>query len=217
MRWSPVKRIRPVLFGALALAAGLVVVVTASRWNDLAREYYLEKLRKNPGLLETMLHSTGAREEALLKFLERQEGKRLLLRLYLEEFLIGNQPVIPVHPATMEKINWNEVTCGYVCLQKEGYATGQFGSGSSGMSFACKAEDPGRRERILELLERIEGEALQLEGHDHVEFWVQPARDGKAELPPWPDPLREELEGASIPRAARHVCFFRIIRKAPGK
>ncbi len=201
-----------VLLGFLALAAALVVLVSASHWEDIAREYHLAKLRKDPSLLETLLLSGGPREAAVRKFLREGEGKEAFFRLYLAEFQ-RNKGGGPVSSLYLKGLKDDEVIVGYISLWQQGYSVQDFGNGAKGMAISDVPEDPRRRELVLDLLEACSGSPIQLEEYGHLEFYVQPVKDGKVELPPWPKAINSRIEEPEFRRGTRHICFFRVIRE----
>ena len=154
----------------------------------------------------------GTREAAARRFVKERAGKEALFVLYFDEF-DKNQPGFKSRDY-MERLKGGKVTHGSLTLWANGYSCRTI-SGTSGMgsfSLANVPTDPRRRDLVLGLLDACAGETFRASGLDHLEFHVEPVRDGQAAPPPWESAAAglPSSREATLAPGVRHVCYFRV-------
>jgi hypothetical protein len=200
------------VLGLAAVGALLIFTVAVVYREELETAYQLRRLRNDPALLESMVLSDDRPAlQAVRSFVMQPEGQEALFGLYLDE-CDRNQPGWENRDYLL-RLTKMKVTHGSFTLWENGYscqtATGT--TGGSSFSLANVPLDPGRRKRILDLVDTCVGRTFRVEDLPHLEFRVVRIVEGKAEAPAWPGgPVPRNLPVPAVPPGARHVCFFRV-------
>jgi hypothetical protein len=209
LKTSTQRRFVLALAGSLALLLGLGVVW---RWRDLAREFHLWTLRRSPGRFEEMLLAGGAEEEAARSFVREPPGRQALFETCIAEFDRNTTGL--ENRKFLRRLEGGDVTHGHLVLRADGLAcqTMRGSGGHSTFSFGDPPSDPKRRKLILELMDACVGETFRIADLKHLEFKVQPVRDGKLVPPRWPGGPTYGPGWLAWPApGVRHACFFRVL------
>jgi hypothetical protein len=203
---------------AVALGATLVLgLVTVASWPALERRYHLERLRREPALLEGMLLASGQpRRAAAAGFIREPVGRRELFRLYLLE-LDRTSSGMGVRDILLRERS-DSARRGLLALRQDGISHQSWtvtARSHASFSLANAPQDPARRQRLLELLPALAGEVFSAPGFEGLEFQLHTAEGGSLPPPAWPGvpPGSEWLPWTTptLPPGAHHACFYRVV------
>lgn len=210
-------RRQPIVAGIGALAVLSLAMAVLVLWPGLERRWRLEQIRKDPARLEEMLLSQRPAPLAAARdFVREPAGAEALFRLYLAE-LDRNEQGLGSRDYILRQTRRNAASRGLLALWQDGLCSQSWtvrDRGHASYSLANVPESALRRQRVLELLDAVVGRTFTAPGFEGLEFQVQRAHGGTADLPRWPGALRADewypWTKPTVPPMARHACYYRV-------